>query len=295
LQNCGFEYESANISRIQFELMENKIFKVLHAYHPVKDATFHKVDVLVYRDALILCGYETLGKPMSSFLHLQFHDLQLSGIYSTQLQLAERYIPDGYKTAPIKNIYHCESHYVLVPQAELEGINSYTAFATLHSEPAEKLLIDDLDSILAREYYNYPFRVYNDLNFAFENANFYTCHRPIFQVLKQKSMGTSVYYASIKSKNIEIISFRDGQLLLSNIFEVAKPEDMEQFMRATLADLKMDLSSDKIYVSCVLKDEKDHIFSILRNSFPNMNHNVENVFGFPKEFWDSYGDLILCS
>lgn len=38
--------------------MENKLLKVLHAYHPSEEVNFEKADILVYRDALILTGYE---------------------------------------------------------------------------------------------------------------------------------------------------------------------------------------------------------------------------------------------
>ena len=275
--------------------MENKIFKILHAYHPNEDVVFEKADILLYRDALILSGYEKLGKPMSSFIHYQFHDLNLPGIYSTQIQLADSYIPTAFKKAAIKNVFHCESHYAIIPQSELEGINSYSAFSALHSEPAEKLLIDDLDSILSREYYNYPFRVYNDLYFTFENASFYTFHRPAFEILKRKSLGRNIYFASIKSKNMEVICFRNGQLLLCNIYEVNHPEDMAMYIKATLADLGMEMDSNEIYITCVQKETKDRTFGILRNSFSNFNQNSQAMFGFPSEFWDSYGDLILCN
>lgn len=275
--------------------MENKIFKILHAYHPSDDVVFEKADILLYRDALILSGYEKLGKPMSSFIHYQFHDLNLPGIYSTQIQLAETYIPEAYKKAAIKNVFHCESHFVIVPQAELEGTNSYTAFAAVHSEPAEKLLIDDLDSILSREYYNYPFRVYNDLYFTFENASFYTFHHPAFEILKRKSQGRNIFFASIKSKNLEVISFRNGQLLFCNIYEVKSSEDIANCIKAALADLGMDTNSNEIYITCVQKENKDRIFESLRKTFPQFNQNSEAMFGFPSEFWDSYGDLILCN
>lgn len=275
--------------------MENNIFKILHAYHPNNEMKLAKVDILVYQDALILSGYEKLGSEMSSFIHYQFHDLNLKGIYSTQIQLALQYIPAAYREAAIKNVFHCESIYALVPQAELEGINSYSIFTTLHSEPAEKLLIDDHDSILSREYYNYPFRVFNDLFFTFENASFYSGHRPSFEVLKRKSMGGNIYYASIKSKHLEVICFRNGQLLMCAIYEVQRPEDMAFYIKATLTDLGIETGSKDIFITCVRKEEKDHIFGILRAQIPNFNQNVESTFGFPSEFWDCYGDLILCN
>ncbi len=170
--------------------MENKLLKVLHAYHPNDDMKFEKADILVYRDALILTGYEKIGQPMSAFVHYQFRDLNIPGIYSTQIQLAIDQIPSAYRAAVIKNVFHCESTFVLVPQSELAGIDSYSAYRSVYTESAEKLLVDDLDTIRSREFYNYPFRVYNDLFFTFDNAQFFSCHRPSFEVLKRKSAGT---------------------------------------------------------------------------------------------------------
>lgn len=276
-------------------MMENNIFKILHAYHPNQEMKLEKVDILVYRDTLILSGYEKRGEAMSSFIHFQFHDLNIKGVYSTQLQLAENYIPEAYKQAVIKNVFHCEPHFVIVPQPELDGINSYSIFSTLHSEPAEKLLIDDLDAIHSREYYNYPFRVYNDMFFAFDDAQFYSYHRPAFEALKHKSMGSTVYYASIKSKSLDIICFRDGQLLLANNYDMVRAEDAAYFMNATLSDLGIKPDSEHIFVSCILKEQKDIIFGVLKSQFANMNAHAESTFGFPASFWDCYGDLILCN
>lgn len=275
--------------------MENKIFKVLHAYHPNNEAVFEKADILLYRDALVLSGYEKLGSTMSSFIHYQFHDLQLPGVYSTQIQLAEGYIPEAYKKAEIKNVFHCESKYAIVPKEELSSLDRYQIYSTLHTGYPEKVKSDDLDSIGAKEYYEYPFRVYNDLFFTFENANFYSFHRPAFEVLKRKSMSRDLYFVSIKTKSMEVIAFRNGQLLLCNSYPVSSVDEMGFYLKATLSDLGISTESPDIFITCVMKEEKDRLFSVLRQSAPNFNQNAEAMFGFPLEFWDSYGDLILCN
>lgn len=275
--------------------MENRIFKILHAYHPNNDIQFEKADILLYRDALILSGYEKLGSAMSSFIHFQFNDLNLPGIYSTQIQLADTYIPDAYKKAVLKNVFHCESRFVLVPKTELEGLDRYSIFSASHSGYADKVKSDDLETIGAKEYYEYPFRVYNDLFFTFENANFYSAHRPAFEVLKRKSQGRNIFFASIKSKMLEIVVFRNGALLFCNSFEVIQADEMYYYLRATLADLGIAEDSEDIFITCVRKEEKDRVFQTLRTNIPNFNKNAEDMFGFPLEFWESYGDLILCN
>jgi len=274
--------------------MENKLLKVLHAYHPNEEAQFEKADILVYRDSLILTGYEKLGEPMSSFVHYQFRDLNLPNIYSTQIQLAEDQIPTAYRSAVIKNVFHCESTFVLVPQTELSGINSYSAYSTTYSETAEKLLIDDLDTVRSREFYNYPFRVYNDLFFAFENAQFFSYHRPSFEILKRKSAGTDIVFVSIKTKYMEIIVFRNGELILCNTFEV-KSNNYAEIIKRNLSQVSIENSSSQIFITCVKKEEKDAIFDSLKGHFTQFNSRAEEVFGFPIAFWDVYGDLILCS
>lgn len=275
--------------------MENKLLKVLHAYHPNEDAKFEKTDILVYRDSLILTGYEKLGEPMSSFVHYQFNDLNLPGIYSTQIQLAEDQIPVAYRNAVIKNVFHCESTFVLVPQSELSGINSYSAYTALYSEQAEKLLIDDLDSIRSREFYNYPFRVYNDLYFAFDNAQFFSYHRPAFEVLKRKSIGSECVFVSIKTKYMEIITFRNGDLIQCNTFQIKSSADYAEIIKRNLEQAGVENSSDNIYITCVRKEEKDAVLDSLRSYFTQFNSKAEEVFGFPLAFWEIYGDLILCS
>lgn len=275
--------------------MENKLLKVLHAYHPNENIQFEKVDILVYRDALILTGYEKLGEPMSSFVHYQFNDLNLKGIYSTQIQMAEDQIPSAYRTAVIKNVFHCESTFVIVPQSELSGINSYNAYTAVYLEPAEKLLIDDFESIRSREFYNYPFRVYNDLFFAFDNAQFFSYHRPAFEVLKRKSIGTEVVLVSIKTKSVEVIIFQNGDLIQCNTYEASSNKDYAEIIKNNLKQVEIENSSSNIFVTCVRKEEKNEIYDSLKGHFTQMNTKAENVFGFPLDFWEIYGDLILCS
>jgi hypothetical protein len=275
--------------------MENKLLKVLHAYHPNEDIKFEKADILVYRDSLILTGYEKLGEPMSSFVHYQFNDLKLPGIYNTQIQLAEDQIPNAYRTAVIKNVYHCEPTFVLVPQAELGGINSFNAYTAAYSEPAEKLLIDDLDSIRSREFYNYPFRVYNDLFFAFDNAQFFSYHRPLYEILKHKSANSELVFVSIKTKYTEVIIFKNGELLQSNTYELKSTAEIAETVKKNLAQTSIDASSPNIFITCVRKEEKDEIFGTMRGHFTQFNSKAEDIFGFPINFWDIYGDLILCS
>lgn len=274
--------------------MENKLLKVLHAYHPNENAQFEKADILVYRDALILTGYDKIGEPMSSFVHYQFHDLGLKGIYSTQIQLALDQIPVAYRNAVIKNVFHCEPTFVIVPQSELAGIDSYSAYRATYTDSAEKLLIDDIDTIRSREFYNYPFRVYNDLFFTFDNAQFFSYHRPSFEVLKRKSIDTSLVYVSIKTKYMEIIFFQNGELKQCNTFEV-NSKNYAEIIGRNLKEFGVDANTDQLYISCVKKEEKDEIFGQLRNNFPNFNDRAEEIFGFPMAFWEIYGDLILCS
>ena len=275
--------------------MENKLLKVLHAYHPNENAEFEKVDILVYRDSLILTGYDKMGEPMSSFVHYQFHDLNIPGVYSTQIQLALDQIPKAYRTAVIKNVFHCESTFVLVPQAELKGIDSFAAYRASYSEPVEKLLNDDLETINSREFYNYPFRVYNDLYFTFENAQFFSYHRPAFEVLKRKSAGKDLVFVSIKTKYVDVIVFKDGELVECNTFELSDYKSYNDLIKKNLKSVDIEKDSEDIFITCIRKEEKDAIFEELRSDFPNFNQHAEEVFGFPITFWDIYGDLILCS
>lgn len=274
--------------------MENKLLKVLHAYHPGENMKFEKADILVYRDALILTGYEKIGQPMSAFVHYQFKDLQLPGVYSTQIQLAIDQIPAAYRNAVIKNVFHCESTFVLVPQSELTGIDSYSAYRSTYNEPAEKLIIDDLDSIRSREFYNYPFRVYNDLFFTFDNAQFFSYHRPSFEVLKRKSAGKDLTFVSIKTKFLEFILFRNGSLVQCNTFDAAS-KDYASIISRNMKEFNVQLDSADVYITSVRKEENTEIFSHLRTQFPAFNSKAEETFGFPLSFWEIYGDLILCS
>jgi len=274
--------------------MENKLLKVLHAYHPNDDMKFEKADILVYRDALILTGYEKIGQPMSAFVHYQFRDLNIPGVYSTQIQLAIDQIPSAYRAAVIKNVFHCESTFVLVPQSELAGIDSYSAYRSVYTEPAEKLLVDDLDTIRSREFYNYPFRVYNDLFFTFDNAQFFSCHRPSFEVLKRKSAGKDLAFVSIKTKFLEFILFRNGELIQCNTFD-ASTKDYANIIARNMKQFNVDPSSSDIYITSVRKEENAEIFAQLRTQFPSFNSKAEETFGFPLSFWEIYGDLILCS
>lgn len=274
--------------------MENKLLKVLHAYHPNEEVKFEKADILVYRDALILTGYEKIGQPMSAFVHYQFRDLNIPGVYSTQIQMALDQIPTAYRTAVIKNVFHCESTFVLVPQTELAGIDSYSAYRAVYNDAAEKLLVDDLDTIRSREFYNYPFRVYNDLFFTFENAQFFSCHRPSFEVLKRKSVGKDLTFVSIKTKFLEFILFRNGELIQCNTFN-ASSRDYASIISRNMKEFDVETNSADIYITSVRKEENGEIFEQLRSQFPNYNTKAEETFGFPLSFWEVYGDLILCS
>lgn len=274
--------------------MENKLLKVLHAYHPNENAKFEKADILVYRDALILTGYDKIGEPMSSFVHYQFRDLNLAGIYSTQIQLAIDQIPHAYRTAIIKNVFHCEPTFVIIPQTELQGIDSYSAYRATYTESAEKLLIDDFDTIRAREFYNYPFRVYNDLFFTFENAQFFSYHRPAFEVLKRKSIDADIVYVSIKTKYMEVIIFRNGNLIQCNTFDISDNNYIEKIQK-NIAQHGISADSENIFASSVKKEDNEAIFGNLRSHFPRINQQAEEMFGFPIAFWEIYGDLILCS
>jgi hypothetical protein len=274
--------------------MENKLLKVMHAYHPNEDIKFEKADILVYRDALILTGYEKIGQPMSAFVHYQFHDLKIPGVYSTQIQMALDQIPTAYRSAVIKNVFHCESTFVLIPQTELTGIDSYSAYRGIYNDSAEKLLIDDLDTIRSREFYNYPFRVYNDLYFTFENAQFFSYHRPSFEVLKRKSVGKDLTFVSIKTKFLEFILFRNGELIQCNTFD-ASSRDYAGIISRNMKEFNVDPNSSDIYITSVRKEENQEIFAQLKNQFPAFNSKAEDTFGFPLSFWEIYGDLILCS
>lgn len=274
--------------------MENKLLKVLHAYHPNENMKFEKADILVYRDALILTGYEKIGQPMSAFVHFQFRDLNIPGVYSTQIQMALDQIPAAYRSAVIKNVFHCESTFVLVPQTELAGIDSYSAYRAIYSEPAEKLLVDDLDTIRSREFYNYPFRVYNDLFFTFENAQFFSYHRPSFEILKRKSTSKDLTFVSIKTKFLEFILFRNGELIQCNTFD-ASSKDYASIIARNMKEFNVDPNSSDIFITSVRKEENAEIFTQLKNHFPAFNTKAEETFGFPLSFWEIYGDLILCS
>jgi len=274
--------------------MENKLLKVLHAYHPNEDMKFEKADILLYRDALILTGYEKIGQPMSAFVHYQFKDVNIQGVYSTQIQLALDQIPRAYRTAVIKNVFHCESTFVIVPQAELMGIDSYSAYRTVYHEPAEKLLVDDLETIRSREFYNYPFRVYNDLFFTFENAQFFSYHRPSFEILKRKSSGRDLVFVSIKTKFLEFILFRNGELIQCNTFDNSS-KDYVSIISRNMKEYNVDPNAQDIFISSIRKEENTDIFADLRHHFPVFNQKAEETFGFPLSFWEIYGDLILCS
>jgi hypothetical protein len=181
-----------------------------------------------------------------------------------------------------------------VPQIELTGIDSYSAYRSVYNDSAEKLLIDDLDSIRSREFYNYPFRVYNDLFFTFENAQFFSCHRPIFEVLKRKSQGKDLVLVSIKSKFLEFILFRNGELVQCNTFD-ASSRDYAGIITRNMKEFNVDSGSHQIFITSVRKEENQEIFANLRVHFPFFNSKAEDTFGFPLSFWEIYGDLILCS
>lgn len=275
--------------------MENKYYDILHQYQPDKRKKFEKVDILVYQDSILFTGYTKIGEAMSSFLHLQFHDLMLDGIYSTQLQMVDEKLIKQYNKSDILNVFHCESDFVLVPTTELEKMSRFDVFNSQYSDPAEKLLSEDFDGGNVKELYNYPYRVYNDLDFAFPSGKFYSAHRPIFDELKARSIGRNLIYISVKTKNIEIISFNDGALKLCNSFKIESGKDNSEIIYKALKKMKIDPNSEDIYVTCIQKEQKDFIFDDLRTKMENFNYDVEEAFGFPKDFWEVYGDLILCS
>lgn len=275
--------------------MATNIFRVLHAYHPDDTIELEKIDIFVYRDSFIIVGYTQIGAQMSSFIHYEFNDLGLKDIYSTQLQRILDQVPAAYSRAKIKNIYHAEPHYILIPNKELNDINGYKAFGDLHSISVEKLLTDTIPAIHSTIFYNYPYRVYNDFNFAFENATFHASLKPMLETLKKNSVGKTIFYASIKSKFVEINCFRDEVLLFSNSFEYNTKAEIVYFIQAVLSDMGLNDNSDDIYISCIRKDEIEDFFNTFRSYFPHFNDKATETFGFPADFWSVYGDMILCS
>ena len=113
--------------------------------------------------------------------------------------------------------------------------------------------------------------------------------------LKKHSIGKTIFYASIKSKFVEIHCFRDEVLLFSNSFEYNNKVEVVYFIQAVLGDMNLNDNSDDIYISCVRKEETAEYFETFKNYFPHFNEKATETFGFPADFWSIYGDMILCS
>jgi hypothetical protein len=273
--------------------MENQIFRVLHAYHPEDSTELALVNVLVYRNSLVLIGYKEEGQPLSAFIHYQFNEIGIEDIYSVQIQMIMDYIPAAFQKAAKKNIYHAEPTYVLIPREEMYEVNGYQMYTDMHSKGSEKMLTDEFASVDIKEYYNYPYRVYNDLDNAFENANFFSYHQNVFRHLKHKSTENTLVYISIKSNYIEIIGFKEGKLTFCNTFEYKNKADILYFIQASLENLGVALDSSDIYISTIRKEEQEDIFDTLKHYFPNFNSNVEATFGISTSFWDTYADAFL--
>lgn len=273
--------------------MENQIFRVLHAYNAENQEALALVNVLVYRNSLVLIGYKEEGQPLSSFIHYQFNEIGIEDIYSVQIQMIMDYIPEAFQKAAKKNIYHAEPTFVLIPREEMYEVNGYQMYSDLHSKGSEKVLTDEFASVDVKEYYNYPYRVYNDLDNAFENATFFSYHQNIFRHLKHKSTEGTLVYVSIKSNYIEINGFNEGKLTFCNTFEYKNKADILYFIQAAVQDLNIGLDSSDIYITTIRKEEQEDIFSTLKHYFPNFNEKVTATFGIQPEFWNTYADAFL--
>lgn len=275
--------------------MNPSVCKIVHSYHSENMDSIDRAEIFIYRSALILVGFQNHNEAFVSFVHYQFNDLPIDDIYATQIQMIENDIPEIFKKAITKNVYHAEPQYVLVPFSEFQGINPYEMFSELHSKGSEKLLTDDLLAIGAKEIYNYPFRVYNDAANAFENAQFSSYHKPLFHKLKQASGDFKSLFVSIKSKNVELVGFYRGNLLYANSFEYKSNADVLYFIQAVLQDLGISNDSEHIYITTIQKEEQQEIFEFVKTNIPNFNQNVASIFGCPEPYWNSYGDVFLCS
>jgi hypothetical protein len=273
--------------------MENQIFRVLHAYNAENQDALALVNVLVYRNSLVLIGYKEEGQPLSSFIHYQFNEIGIEDIYSVQIQMIMNYIPEAFQKAAKKNIYHAEPTYVLIPREEMYEVNGYQMYSDLHSKGSEKVLTDEFASVDVKEYYNYPYRVYNDLDNAFENATFFSYHQNVFRHLKHKSTEGTLVYVSIKSNYIEIIGFNESKLTFCNTFEYKNKADILYFIQAAVQDLNIGLDSSDIYITTIRKEEQEDIFNTLKHYFPNFNEKVTATFGIQPEFWNTYADAFL--
>ncbi|MFN5848302.1 MAG: hypothetical protein ACK43K_07410, partial [Chitinophagales bacterium] len=118
--------------------------------------------------------------------------------------------------------------------------------------------------------------------------------RPSFEVLKRKSAGKDLAFVSIKTKFLEFILFRNGELIQCNTFD-SSTKDYANIIARNMKQFNVDPSSSDIYITSVRKEENVEIFAQLRTQFPSFNSKAEETFGFPLSFWEIYGDLILCS
>jgi len=273
--------------------MENQIFRVLHAYNAENKDPLALINVLVYRNSLVLIGYKEEGQPLNSFIHYQFNEIGIEDIYSVQIQMIMDYIPDAFQKAAKKNIYHAEPNYVLIPREEMYEVNGYQMYSDMHAKGSEKVLTDEFESVDVKEYYNYPYRVYNDLDNAFENGTFFSYHQNLFKHLKHKSNGGKMVYVSIKSNYIEIIGFNEDKLTFCNTFEYKNKADILYFTQAVVQDLNIGLDTSDIYITTIRKEEQEDIFNALRHYFPNFNEKVTATFGIQSEFWNTYADAFL--
>lgn len=275
--------------------MNPSICKIVHSYQSENVNHLERTDIFIYRSALILVGYQSQNEAFVSFVHYQFNELPIEDVYATQIQMIENDIPELFKKSKLQNVYHAEPQYVLVPFSETQGINPYELFSELHSKGSEKLLTQDIQIIGVREIYNYPFRVYNDAANAFENAQFSSYHKPLFHKLKQASGDFKSLFVSIKSKNVELIGFYRGNLLYANSFEYKTSNDILYFIQAVMQDLGISNDAAQIYITTILKEKQEEIFDFLKTNIPNFNQNVASDLGCPETYWNTYGDVFLCS
>lgn len=275
--------------------MNPSICRIVHSYQSDNVNHLDRADIFIYRSALVLVGYQSQNEAFVSFVHYQFNELPVEDIYATQIQMIENDIPEMYKKAKLQNVYHAEPQYVLVPFSEAQGMNPYEVFSELHSKGSEKLLTQDIQIVGVKEIYNYPFRVYNDAANAFEDAQFSSYHKPLFHKLKQASGDFKSLFVSIKSKNVELIGFYRGNLLYANSFEYKSNADVLYFIQAVMQDLGISNDSEHIYITTILKEQQEAIFEFLKTNISNFNQNVPSILGCPESYWNSYGDVFLCS
>jgi hypothetical protein len=273
--------------------MGHSLYKVLHKYIPNPKVTFEKVDVLVYQDALVLAGYQSSNGPLSAFVHYEFADLGLPGIYSMQLQMMEQDIPEIFKKAKTNRVFHAEPKFVLVPNSQLNDVPGFKVYADAYADAAEKLMSDDIACIGAREYYNYPFRVFNDVNNVFLNSEYHSYHNGLFNNMIKESGKNVNVYISIKSKHVEISFFKDQNVQFINTFSFSNHTEIIKFVEATFKEMNLDLSHEYVYATCIQKDHVEEMMNMLKSKLKNVNSKATANFGIPIEIWSIYADLFM--